>query len=232
MTDAEVIKAEQEKVEVEDANTESESESGENEENEAGGEVGFLLLCLLLWLGAVLYGGVLEYSSTIMVGSSLFQNKDSSGQSKQSRSEKKARKAMSKLGLKAITGVSRVTIRKSKNILFVINKPDIYKNPTSDTYVVFGEAKVRIYEHYVHTGEIFYTGVCPHYVAQTQWGVLLSIRTMSNWYFNIAWCWCLLLSLDLTRYRQQLIYGPTVLQLLSECSKWAPYLPTCLCWWQ
>merc|ERR1711988_1892708 len=37
---------------------------------------------------------------------------------KQSRSEKKARKAMSKLGLKQVQGVSRVTIRKSKNIVF------------------------------------------------------------------------------------------------------------------
>jgi len=36
-----------------------------------------------------------------------------------------------------------VTIRKSKNILFVINKPDVLKNPASDTYIVFGEAKVR-----------------------------------------------------------------------------------------
>lgn len=40
-------------------------------------------------------------------------------------------------------GVNRVTIRKSKNILFVINKPDVLKNPASDTYIVFGEAKVR-----------------------------------------------------------------------------------------
>merc|ERR1711945_82895 len=62
---------------------------------------------------------------------------------KQSRSEKKARKAMSKLGLKQVVGVSRVTIRKSKNILFVINKPDVYKNPASDTYIVFGEAKIE-----------------------------------------------------------------------------------------
>merc|ERR1712180_285770 len=46
---------------------------------------------------------------------------------KQSRSEKKARKAMSRLGLKVVSGVTRVTIRKSKNILFVINKPDVYK---------------------------------------------------------------------------------------------------------
>lgn len=36
-------------------------------------------------------------------------------------------------------GVSRVCIRKSKSILFVINKPDVYKSPGSDTYVVFGE---------------------------------------------------------------------------------------------
>jgi len=62
---------------------------------------------------------------------------------KQSRGEKKARKIMSKLGLKQITGVSRVTIRKSKNILFVIPKPDVYKNPASDTYIVFGEAKIE-----------------------------------------------------------------------------------------
>merc|ERR1711918_243790 len=38
---------------------------------------------------------------------------------------------------------SRGTIRKSKNILFVINKPDVYKNPASDTYIVFGEAKIE-----------------------------------------------------------------------------------------
>lgn len=63
---------------------------------------------------------------------------------KQSRSEKKARKLFSKLGLKSVSGVSRVCIRKSKNILFVINKPDVYKSPGSDTYIVFGEAKVLI----------------------------------------------------------------------------------------
>merc|ERR1711915_144227 len=62
---------------------------------------------------------------------------------KQSRSEKKARKLMSKLGLKQVPGVNRVTIRKSKNILFVINKPDVFKNPASDTYIVFGEAKIE-----------------------------------------------------------------------------------------
>merc|ERR1711999_13443 len=68
---------------------------------------------------------------------------DASSKAKQSRGEKKARKIMSKLGLKQVTGVSRVTIRKSKNILFVIQNPDVYKNPASDTYIVFGEAKIE-----------------------------------------------------------------------------------------
>ncbi|KAJ4893453.1 Nascent polypeptide-associated complex subunit alpha-like protein 1 [Raphanus sativus] len=65
------------------------------------------------------------------------------GKSKQSRSEKKSRKAMLKLGMKPITGVSRVTVKKSKNIMFVISKPDVFKSPASDTYVIFGEAKIE-----------------------------------------------------------------------------------------
>jgi nascent polypeptide-associated complex subunit alpha len=100
---------------------------------------------------------------------------------KQSRSEKKSRKAVQKLGMKPVTGVTRVQIKKTKNvspglsswcftqflglcvvnahnivprltqvsispawqILFVINKPDVYKSPASDTYVIFGEAKIE-----------------------------------------------------------------------------------------
>lgn len=62
---------------------------------------------------------------------------------KQSRSEKKSRKAMLKLGLKPITGVSRVTIKRAKNILFFISKPDVFKSPNSETYVIFGEAKIE-----------------------------------------------------------------------------------------
>lgn len=63
--------------------------------------------------------------------------------SKQSRSEKKSRKAMLKLGMKPITGVSRVTIKRTKNILFFISKPDVFKSPNSETYVIFGEAKIE-----------------------------------------------------------------------------------------
>merc|ERR1712205_131786 len=62
---------------------------------------------------------------------------------KQSRSEKKSRKAMQKLGMKPVSGIVRVTIKKSKNILFVISKPDVFKSPASDTYIIFGEAKIE-----------------------------------------------------------------------------------------
>nr|CAH8847554.1 unnamed protein product [Trichobilharzia regenti] len=48
---------------------------------------------------------------------------------KQSRSEKK--------------GVCRVTIRKAKSIMFVISRAEVYKSSASDTYIIFGEAKVE-----------------------------------------------------------------------------------------
>merc|ERR1712110_712420 len=48
-------------------------------------------------------------------------NEDMVSKAKQSRGEKKARKLC----------------------LFVINKPDVYKTPASDTYIVFGEAKIE-----------------------------------------------------------------------------------------
>lgn len=43
--------------------------------------------------------------------------------------------------MKPVPGVLRVTVKKSKNVLFAISKPDVFKSATSDTYVVFGEAK-------------------------------------------------------------------------------------------
>ncbi|KAL6079672.1 Nascent polypeptide associated complex alpha [Balamuthia mandrillaris] len=62
---------------------------------------------------------------------------------KQSRTEKKSRKAIAKLGMKPFPGVTRVTVKKAKNILFVISQPDVFKSPNSDTYVIFGEAKIE-----------------------------------------------------------------------------------------
>jgi len=61
----------------------------------------------------------------------------------QSRSERKARKALLGLGLKKVTGISRVTLRRPKNHLFVLASPEVYKSPNSDCYIVFGEAKAE-----------------------------------------------------------------------------------------
>lgn len=80
---------------------------------------------------------------------------------------------MMKLGMKPVTGVSRITIKRAKNvrncaaaannlfirmedrinvfsesrvfqILFVVSKPhDVFKSPTLESYVIFGEAKIE-----------------------------------------------------------------------------------------
>lgn len=85
----------------------------------------------------------IDNATTQLGGGATGLPSDQVSKAKQSRGEKKARKIMSKLGLKPVQGVNRVTIRKSKNILFVINNPDVYKNPHSDTYIIFGEAKIE-----------------------------------------------------------------------------------------
>ncbi|PFH35960.1 NAC domain-containing protein [Besnoitia besnoiti] len=73
------------------------------------------------------------------------------GRSKQSRNEKKARKAVLRHGMKHMPGVVRVLIRKSKHIVFVVPKPDVYKSLASDTYVIFGEAKIEDLNSQAHS---------------------------------------------------------------------------------
>merc|ERR1712134_44654 len=73
---------------------------------------------------------------------------DAKGRSKQSRSEKKSRKAMQKPGMKPVPGIVRVTVKKSKNILFVIKEPDVFKTNDSNpkgpqTFIVFGKAEIE-----------------------------------------------------------------------------------------
>ncbi|KAF7505760.1 GAL4 enhancer protein [Endocarpon pusillum] len=78
--------------------------------------------------------GANEGEPTIPAGSSVAVH---------SRNEKKARKAIGKLGLKHVPGITRVTLRRPKNILFVINQPDVYRSPSSNTWIIFGEAKIE-----------------------------------------------------------------------------------------
>ncbi|KAF9928106.1 hypothetical protein FBU30_002642 [Linnemannia zychae] len=61
----------------------------------------------------------------------------------QSRGEIKARKALSKLGLQKVKGVTRVTIRRSGAPIMAISQPDVYRSLNSDTYIVFGEGQTE-----------------------------------------------------------------------------------------
>lgn len=65
------------------------------------------------------------------------------GEPKQNRAEKKSRKAVSKLGMKPLPGITRVTVKKAPKVLFVIERPEVFKSPSSDTYIIFGEAKIE-----------------------------------------------------------------------------------------
>jgi len=61
------------------------------------------------------------------------------------KSEKKARKALAKLGLKAVPGVKVVTMKKAPSILFQISNPEVFKSPAAggqETYVVYGVCQV------------------------------------------------------------------------------------------
>ena len=61
-----------------------------------------------------------------------------------SRSERKARKAMLKLGMAPVPNVNRCTMKKSSNVLFVIEQPDVFKcGAGTESYVVFGEVQVE-----------------------------------------------------------------------------------------
>ncbi|KAF4683037.1 hypothetical protein FOZ60_009751 [Perkinsus olseni] len=71
------------------------------------------------------------------------QQEQHAARGKLNRAEKKARRAIQKLGLKPVPGIVRVTVRKGKEMLFVISQPDVLKAAGSDTYVVFGEARIE-----------------------------------------------------------------------------------------
>ena len=64
---------------------------------------------------------------------------DEDGRGKQNRAEKKARKAIQKLGLKPVANVARVIVKKGKSATFVISSPTVFRAPGMDTYVIFGQ---------------------------------------------------------------------------------------------
>ncbi|KAJ2659898.1 hypothetical protein IW148_004063 [Coemansia sp. RSA 1199] len=66
----------------------------------------------------------------------------SAPQKQQSVAEKKARKVMQKKGFEQVTGITNISVIRKRSAMFSIYSPDVYKNAGSDTWIVFGEARV------------------------------------------------------------------------------------------
>lgn len=59
---------------------------------------------------------------------------------KGNRGEKKFKKAMGKMGLKPVSGINRVTIKKGKAFVISIDDPDVWKTPGNESaYIIFGK---------------------------------------------------------------------------------------------
>merc|ERR1712060_9460 len=48
---------------------------------------------------------------------------------------------MTKMGMKPVEGITRVTLKTNKNFILYIDKPDVMKTSNDSSYLVFGEAK-------------------------------------------------------------------------------------------
>ena len=59
------------------------------------------------------------------------------------KGERKARKALAKAGMKDVSGITRVTLKKKDGIVFVINNPTVMRSgEDGSSYVVFGEITI------------------------------------------------------------------------------------------
>lgn len=54
----------------------------------------------------------------------------------QSRAEKKARQALQGHGLKKVPGVTRVVLRRSRNVMLVASNPEVHTAPGSGIHIV------------------------------------------------------------------------------------------------
>ena len=56
---------------------------------------------------------------------------------------KRYAKAMAKMGLKPEPNIVRVQIRKNQGLSFAISKPEVYRFPGTNTFVIFGETQLE-----------------------------------------------------------------------------------------
>ncbi len=65
------------------------------------------------------------------------------GGKKLTRSEKKVKKAFLKIGMKPLSGITRVTLKRRDKFVFYVDTPEILKSGTSEnSYVILGELKM------------------------------------------------------------------------------------------
>ena len=76
----------------------------------------------------------------------LEEQADTQDGKKLNRAEKKCKKALIKMGLKSITGITRVSVKRRDGLIFIIQDPEVFKSPTAegtkDSYVILGEMKM------------------------------------------------------------------------------------------
>ena len=57
------------------------------------------------------------------------------------RNEKKCAKALTKAGMKQVSGITRVTLKKRDGLIFVIDDPKVLN--LDNSYAIFGELKLE-----------------------------------------------------------------------------------------
>ena len=69
------------------------------------------------------------------------ENQEAGGDHTFNRNEKKCRKALVKVGMKALGGITRVTLKKRDGLIFVIDDPEVLN--LDNSYAIFGELKLE-----------------------------------------------------------------------------------------
>merc|ERR550537_1680343 len=69
------------------------------------------------------------------------ENQPGEGDNKFNRNEKKCRKALMKVGMKQMSGITRITLKKRDGLIFVIDDPEVLNLDSS--YAIFGELKLE-----------------------------------------------------------------------------------------
>lgn len=69
------------------------------------------------------------------------ENQDAEGDHTFNRGEKKCRKALMKVGMKPMAGITRVTLKKRDGLIFVIDDPEVLI--LDNSYAIFGELKLE-----------------------------------------------------------------------------------------